>query len=102
MSERFELPGELNIYSVLDVRDALLTWLGMVSSSAQDTLQVSARDVGEVDGAGLQLLVSLSHADRPWRLVDPSEALMDACRTIGLEKWLEACTQGGEHETERA
>ena len=90
MGERFELPAELNIYSALETRDALLAWLAEQSSKGRDFLEVSAREVAEVDGSGLQLLAALSNGDTPWRLVEASTAFADACRTIGLSDWLDA------------
>jgi len=89
MGERFELPAELNIYSALETRDALLAWLAEQSSKGRDFLEVSAREVAEVDGSGLQLLAALSNGDTPWRLVEASTAFADACRTLGLVDWLD-------------
>ena len=99
MGERFELPAELNIYSALETRDALLAWVAEQLALGRDFLEVSARDVAEVDGSGLQLLAALSSGDTPWRLVETSTAFADACRTMGLGAWLDArylkTTQGG-------
>ena len=93
MGERFELPAELNIYGALETRDALLAWVSEQSAKGRDFLEVSARDVSEVDGSGLQLLASLSNGDIAWRLVDASDALEDACRTLGLGAWLDSVRQ---------
>ena len=54
MSEPFELPTELNIYSALETRDALLAWVTEQMGKGQDGLEISARNVEEVDGSGLQ------------------------------------------------
>jgi anti-anti-sigma regulatory factor len=89
MGKRFELPAELNIYSALETRDALLAWVVEQSAKGGDFLEVSARDVAEVDGSGLQLLAALSNGDTPWRLVDASTAFTDACRMMGLVDWLD-------------
>ena len=88
MGERFELPSELNIYSALETRDALLTWVAGQGAKGCDYLEISARDVAEVDGSGLQLLAALSHGDTPWRLVEASTPFVEACRTLGLGDWL--------------
>lgn len=86
MAERFELPCELNIYSAQETRDALLAWVQ--GAQGREYLEISAREVAEVDGAGLQLLASLSHGETPWRLVEASAAFVEACRTLGLTPWL--------------
>jgi anti-anti-sigma regulatory factor len=88
MGERFELPAELNIYSALETRDALLTWVAEQGAKGRDHLDISARDVVEVDGSGLQLLAALSHGETPWYLVEASAPFAEACRTLGLGNWL--------------
>ena len=92
MGERFELPAELNIYSALETRDALLAWVVEQSAKGKDYLEVSARDVAEVDGSGLQLLASLANSEHSWHLVEASVPFMAACRTLGLGKWLDGRT----------
>ena len=89
MSERFELPSELNIYSAIDTRDALLAWVAEEASAGHDYLQISARDVEEVDGSGLQLLAALSNMETPWHLVETSEPFAEACRLMGFAHWLD-------------
>lgn len=89
MSERFELPTELNIYCAMETRDALLAWVTENADQGADILEVSAREVAEVDGSGLQLLASFSQMGHAWRLVEPSEAFSDACRTLGFTDWLD-------------
>lgn len=88
MSDRFELPAELNIYSALEIRDAMLAWVAEQTKQAKDTLEISAGAVTEVDGAGLQLLASLSNLDQRMLLIEPSSVLLDACRLMGLSAWL--------------
>ena len=90
MSERFELPSELNIYSALESRDALLAWATEQVSKPHDYLEVSARDVAEVDGSGLQLLAALSNMELTWHLVEASSVFQDACRTMGFGHWLDS------------
>lgn len=89
MSERFELPSELNIYSALETRDALLAWIAEQATTGTDYLAVSARDVAEIDGSGLQLVSALNHLDRPWHLVEASDVFIEACRTLGFSHWLD-------------
>jgi ABC-type transporter Mla MlaB component len=89
MGERFELPSELNIYSALETRDALLAWVTEETVKAHEYLEISARDVSEIDGAGLQLLAALSNMEHIWHLVEASSVFCEACRTIGLSQWLD-------------
>jgi anti-anti-sigma factor len=53
-SNRVVIDGELSIYTVLDLKDKLLKGL-----SAGDKLELDLSGVGEIDGAGLQLLVMI-------------------------------------------
>jgi anti-anti-sigma regulatory factor len=88
MSEQYELPAELNIYSALETRDALLAWAAEHAPKAKEFLEISAAQVAEIDGAGLQLLASLSNMGQSWRLLEPSERFSEACRTMGFGDWL--------------
>lgn len=89
MSGRFELTPEWNIYSALESRDALLAWVSEQGMKGHDRLEISAKYVSEVDGAGLQLLAALGHQGGGWRLVDASEVFIEACKTLGFHSWLE-------------
>ena len=89
MTERFELPAELNIYGALETRDALLAWVAENAAKGGDLLEVSAVNVQEVDGSGLQLLASLSNMGQSWRVTEPSDAFANACRTLGFGDWLD-------------
>lgn len=89
MNKPFELPAELTIYGAVETRDAMLAWVAEQSVQAGRTLEVSAGQVSEVDGSGLQLLAALSNMDLTWRLVDASPAFSEACRTMGLAEWLD-------------
>jgi anti-anti-sigma regulatory factor len=89
MTEPFELPAELTIYSALETRDALLAWVTERTAKSDQPLSVSAKGVAEVDGSGLQLLAALSNMDLTWRLVDTSQAFTEACRTLGLSHWID-------------
>jgi anti-anti-sigma regulatory factor len=90
MSNRFELPSELNIYSAQTSRDALQAWVSQCSAQGLDHLEVSAAQVSEVDGSGLQLMASMATTQPHWRLVQPSTAFAEACRTLGFAQWLQA------------
>ena len=89
MSPPFDLPADLRIYSAIETRDALLAWVAEEASAGHDYLQISARDVEEVDGSGLQLLAALSNMETPWHLVATSEPFADACRLMGFAHWLD-------------
>jgi len=88
MSHSFELPQELTIYSAVDTRDALLAWVAEQTAKSSTEFDISAAKVAEIDGSGLQLLTALSHLPQPWRLVNPSQAVTNACATLGLANWL--------------
>jgi ABC-type transporter Mla MlaB component len=93
MTHRLCLPPELTIYTVGELRPQWLQWLSAVredtgvSETHDNTVEVDAAAVGEVDAAGVQLLMSLRHAlrheQRVLRLGHPSRALTDACGTLG-------------------
>jgi anti-anti-sigma regulatory factor len=82
------LPRELTIYSVGELRP---TWLDQVAASSADVADVWSVDaaaVEEVDGAGVQLLQSLANLlardQRRLALEQPSQALQQACESLGL------------------
>lgn len=89
MSIVFELPQELNIYSALETRDALLAWVTAQTTQSVGVLEISARNVAEIDGAGLQLLAALSNMDQAWHLVDVSVPFTEACTTMGFGSWID-------------
>lgn len=89
MSGRFELTPEWNIYSALESRDALLAWVSEHSTKGHDQLEISARNVSEIDGAGLQLLAALGHQEISWKLVDASEVFIESCKALGFHAWLD-------------
>ena len=90
MNAVFELPAELTIYGALETRDALLVWVTERKGKSDRPLNISAKGVAEVDGAGLQLLAALSNMDVTWRLVDTSPAFNEACRTLGMGHWTDS------------
>lgn len=90
MGKRFELSPEWNIYSALESRDTLLAWASEQSAKGHDLLEVSAANVTEIDGAGLQLLAALGNQEISWKLVDASETFIAACKTLGFNDWIAA------------
>ena len=89
MSTPFELPTELTIYGAIESREALLAWLTEQAVPAHETLELSAAEVAEVDGSGLQLLAALTNMGQSWRLIAASAAFVEACRMMGLTQWVE-------------
>ena len=92
MSTVFELPAEMTIYSAIETRDALLSWVNEQTAKSAKLLEVSAAKVEEIDGAGLQLLAALSNTEQQWHLVQPSRCFVDACTALGLAHWLAKST----------
>ncbi|MGI9132857.1 MAG: hypothetical protein ACR2I0_02775 [Rhodoferax sp.] len=89
MGVRHELPSALTIYTAVATREALLAWVEAQDGRGAGKLELSAAQVEEVDGAGLQLIAALGNMERPWVLVQGSEVFSQACRTLGLARWLE-------------
>jgi ABC-type transporter Mla MlaB component len=96
-SHTFALPGELTIFTAAETRDTLLAWLGQIEHDA--TILLSADQVGDVDGAGVQLLCSLAalldRQGRSWSIGDPTALLTRSCATLGLADWLNHVQQPG-------
>lgn len=89
MTAHLTLPAELTIYTAASTRAA---WLDALANDGEGPLHANASTVAEIDGAGLQLLVSLRHAlaakQRSLRLAEPSGALRTACHAAGLNALL--------------
>lgn len=105
MSHSRSLPAELSIYALAGLRQE---WVQRLPKRAPATRSgkrepspwpIDASRVAEVDAAGVQLLVSLSHAlqarHRQLVLQQPSAALKQACARLGLDAWLGAATESG-------
>lgn len=96
MSEGCKLPEELTIYTIGELFPQWLQWLeALPLDLTQDdpsALVLDANEVAEVDGAGLQMLVALSHAlknrQRHLVLKHPSAALQKASACLGLQPLL--------------
>ena len=88
------LPSELTIYTVGELLPLWLGWLASVrdddanGAASDEAFAVDAAAPDEVDAAGVQLLLSLSHAlaheHRLLRLLNPSRPLAMACAGLGL------------------
>ncbi len=92
MNAPLVLPAELTIYTVGELREPWAAWLA--AADAEDAAaRADGSAVAEVDGAGLQLLLSLAAsctaAERPLQLTAPSATLEAACRAFGMAQWLE-------------
>ena len=86
------LPAELTIYTASETRAAWLAWLAAEQAdNAHDRRDghctVHADAVDQIDAAGVQLLVALSHTlarqQRKLQLLAPSAALRGACEALG-------------------
>lgn len=83
---RHLLPRELTIHTAADTHRALLAWsTGLGETPAW---HVDASPVEDTDGAGVQLLLSLSRsaaqAQATLHIETPSPVLERACRTLGV------------------
>lgn len=92
----FELPSELTIYAVGDLRSVLVEWLHMGDAP----WQVNAAHLTEVDGAGIQLLGSVAQTlasqgqGHSLRIVNAPQALRRACDVLGCTSWFEWLDEG--------
>jgi anti-anti-sigma regulatory factor len=85
------LPEELTIYAVGELHPHWRVWVDEAAAQAEPAT-VDGSAVDQIDGAGLQLVVSLSRtlAARgvPMHLVDASTVLRNGCTALGLDTWL--------------
>ena len=98
MQNTFSLPSELTIYTLSELHPQWLAWLsqtdhpGAAKPIPDAFFRVSAEAVGEVDAAGVQLLLSLSNAltlqQRTLQIVNPSQPLASACAALGVSALL--------------
>lgn len=90
MNDTLMLPAELTIYTAAQTRES---WLGTLASDADGPMTLQGAGVGDIDAAGLQLLVSLRRTlaarQRALHLLEPSEVLRAACTRAGLGELLE-------------
>ncbi len=88
-----DLPAELTIYTVGELRPQWLAWLGPAGTDGQAPAVVRGQAPGDVDGAGVQLLLaldrSLAERGRQLQIDAPSSALQAACAAAGLAEWLQ-------------
>jgi len=89
MTSTLNLPSELTIYAVAELRPQWLAWM---AAADDDALCADAADVSEIDGAGLHLVLSLARAlerdGRTLAVQNPSATFDAACRTLGLDALL--------------
>lgn len=86
MATSLSLPAELAIYTANEVRAQLLD-MAQAAPLSETHLHVDASAVSEIDGAGLQLLISLDKSlrSRGQRLVlaSPSTCVQQAMQLAG-------------------
>jgi anti-anti-sigma regulatory factor len=102
MSTPRTLPAEVTIYTVGELKEQCLAWLGEAPAeidAGADRWTLDAGAVDQIDAAGVQLLVSLSQTlgrqGQPLHLLQPATALVEACTALGLGDWLATCTPEG-------
>jgi anti-anti-sigma regulatory factor len=93
MPQSRALPSELTIYTLAALHREWLEWLASVPKARRTSAQsdapwpVDASAVDEVDAAGVQLLLALSHSlaakRRALRLINASGPLASACEALG-------------------
>lgn len=98
MTANYSLPPEMTIYTAVSVRTTLQEWVRKLPKSRRTKapgdkpLVIDAAEVTEIDTAGLQLLIALSHSlaakRRRLELGRPSQALRTACAALGLAQVL--------------
>lgn len=81
------LPIEVSIYTAAELRSQWLAALEHRAGSGA-AVELDGSAVEQFDAAGAQSLLALSHAlgarGQRLRLTRASDALVDACRTLGL------------------
>ena len=102
MTSTRTLPAEVTIYTVGELKGQCLAWLGESPADGDaggEHWPLDARAVDQIDAAGVQLLVSLSHTlarqEQTLHLLQPAAVLVEACAALGLGDWLDACTLEG-------
>ena len=104
MNKQIDLPAELTIYTVAGLREEWMKQFASTGSKKQKSgsCTVDGNGVGQIDGAGLQMLVSLSkylaHNGIPIQIKSPSKPLFDALSIAGLAALL--CGQGSVQQGE--
>ena len=98
-SVKVSLPAEITIYTLGSLRAEWQEWVARATRSRRRTdgagkpWLVDAARVDEVDAAGVQLLLSLaksmSASNRPLQLVNASQTLGNACKTLGATSLLQ-------------
>ena len=88
------MPAELTIYAAAEIRAALLARLDAEAAQPAASFTVDAAATGDVDAAGVQLLVALERLlasrGRRLELVEATQPLVRACRALGVANLVEA------------
>jgi anti-anti-sigma regulatory factor len=95
LNHHHALPSELTIFTVGEMAPTCMSWVdASAAEPASDALELQADAVAEVDGAGIQLLLSLSNTlaqrQRTLRLLNPSQALSRACQSLGAQQLMDS------------
>ena len=86
---QWALQGEVSIYHAAQLREALAVWLAQAPEGAPVQLEMSG--VTELDGAGVQLLLSTFKTAQlqnlPLQLVGASAAVQEVLQVLQLHQW---------------
>lgn len=86
----FAIEGEFSIYRATELATAMQTWMARLQPGEQ--VAVDLANVTEIDGAGLQLLLSLQHTtglqSLEFCITDASAAVQEVLVLSGLAHWL--------------
>ncbi len=92
MATPLALPAEITIYVAAELRSPWLNWLEH-EAGIEAEAEVDGSAVEEIDGAGLQCLLSLSRSlearQQRLRIRLPSDVLRQACVRLGATHLLE-------------
>ena len=90
MNYVYPLPEEFNVYRAEETLETLRAWLKHTPVAPGAQIDISAAQVAEIDGTGLQLLASLRRSGYQVRVIDPSPKFMAALESSGNTGWLTA------------
>lgn len=88
MNHCFELPEDFNVYHMQETLESLTLWLRHSQVQGGALIDISAAQVAEIDGTGLQLLAALRNSGYRLRITAASAKFAEACEITGNSAWL--------------